>query len=82
MAANMTEFPPFRLDVVNQCLWRHSEDGQYQRIRLTPKGYAVLRYLVEHPERLVTHDELLEAVWPDTYVTRPGLEASRKAKRT
>jgi tetratricopeptide (TPR) repeat protein len=35
---------------------------------LTPKAFAVLRYLVEHAGRLVTQDELLEAVWPDTFV--------------
>ncbi|HSP69209.1 MAG TPA: AAA family ATPase, partial [Bryobacteraceae bacterium] len=29
---------------------------------------AVLRYLVENPGRLVTQDELLEAVWPGTFV--------------
>jgi len=27
----------------------------------------VLRYLIEHPGRLVTRDELRQAVWPDTY---------------
>jgi DNA-binding winged helix-turn-helix (wHTH) protein/tetratricopeptide (TPR) repeat protein len=56
-------FPPFRLDPVNQCLWR--EDV---RISLAPKTFAVLRYLVENPGRLITQDELLEAVWPGTYV--------------
>ena len=35
---------------------------------LMPKPFAVLRYLVENPGRLVTHDQLLAAVWPDTYV--------------
>lgn len=39
------------------------------RVRLRRKSLAVLRYLAEHPGRLVTKDELLEAVWPDTYVT-------------
>ena len=29
---------------------------------------AVLRYLVENPQRLVTHDELLDKLWPETYV--------------
>jgi DNA-binding winged helix-turn-helix (wHTH) protein/tetratricopeptide (TPR) repeat protein len=48
---------------VNQCLWR--EDV---RISLAPKTFAVLRYLVEHPGRLVTQEELLEAIWPGTYV--------------
>jgi DNA-binding winged helix-turn-helix (wHTH) protein len=33
-----------------------------------PKAFDVLRYLVENPGRLVTQDELLEALWPDTYV--------------
>src|SRR6266852_4504532 len=63
----MREFPPFRLDTVNQCLWRGDGVAE-ERIVLAPKGFAVLRYLVEHPGRLVTHDELLGALWPKTYV--------------
>ena len=65
----MKEFPPFRLDTANQCLWRggHAPDDD-ERVMLTPKAFAVLRYLVEHAGRLVTQDELLEAVWPDTFV--------------
>ena len=35
---------------------------------LMPKPFAVLQYLVDHPGRLITHDQLLAAVWPDTYV--------------
>ena len=64
----MKEFPPFRLDPGNQCLWRRTEVGDDERVRLTPKAFAVLQYLVEHAGRLVTHDELLEAVWRETYV--------------
>jgi TolB-like protein/DNA-binding winged helix-turn-helix (wHTH) protein/Tfp pilus assembly protein PilF len=37
-------------------------------VAIPPKAYDVLRYLVENPGRLVTQDELLEAVWPETYV--------------
>jgi len=59
----MKAFPPFRLDAVNQCLWR--DDA---RITVPPKVFAVLSYLVDHPGRLVTQNELLEAIWPDTYV--------------
>src|SRR5271157_2090681 len=66
--ANTKVFPPFRLDPVNQCLWRRGDAGADERILLTPKAFAVLRYLVEHAGRLVTQDELLEAVWPDTFV--------------
>ena len=62
------EFSPFRLDTVNECLWRHRDTGPDERILLPPKAFAVLRYLVEHPGRLVTQDELLEALWLDTFV--------------
>src|SRR5271166_6106680 len=64
----MQKFHPFRLDIVNECLWRSRDDGDDERILLTPKAFAVLRHLVEHAGRLVTQNELLEAVWPDTYV--------------
>ncbi|HKN71612.1 MAG TPA: response regulator, partial [Terriglobales bacterium] len=66
--ANMKEFYPFLLDTINECLWLQKVDGEDEKIRLTPKGFAVLRYLVEHAGRLVTQNELLEAVWPDTFV--------------
>jgi DNA-binding winged helix-turn-helix (wHTH) protein len=59
----MKVFLPFRLDTANQCLWRNGDAGQEERILLTPKAFAVLAYLVEHAGRLVTPDELLEAVW-------------------
>jgi DNA-binding response OmpR family regulator len=55
---------PFRLDTVNQCLWKRSDPGPEERVLLTLKTFAVLVHLVEHAGRLVTHDELLEAVWP------------------
>jgi len=59
----MKAFGPFRLDPADQCLWRGDA-----RIALAPKVFAVLRHLVDHPSRLVTQEELLEAIWPDTYV--------------
>ncbi len=56
-------FGPFRLDVDGR-LWR----GAYG-VALRPRAVAVLRYLVEHPGRLVTKAELLQQVWGDTHVT-------------
>lgn len=35
---------------------------------LTPKAFLMLVYLVERAGHLVTHNELLEALWPDTFV--------------
>jgi DNA-binding winged helix-turn-helix (wHTH) protein len=34
-------------------------------VPLESKGYQVLLYLVQHHERLVTKDELLDQVWPE-----------------
>lgn len=57
-------FPPFRLDPVNEQLWSGS-----QLVPLRPKAFAVLRFLVEHAGRLLTKEELLKGVWPDTHVS-------------
>src|SRR5260370_26975350 len=52
----------------SQCLWRGRDRTDQERVLLTPRAYALLRYLVEHPGRLLTHDELLDALWPNTHV--------------
>ena len=77
----MREFAPFRLDTGNQCLWRGDGLAE-ERILLAPKTFAVLRYLVEHPGRLVTHDELFEALRPKTYVQPEVLKSHIAAIRT
>jgi len=59
----MKEFNPFRLDPVNHRLWRVSGEGEHAPITITAKAFDVLRYLVDHPGRLVSHEELLEALW-------------------
>jgi DNA-binding winged helix-turn-helix (wHTH) protein/tetratricopeptide (TPR) repeat protein len=64
----MKSFAPFRLDPVNQCLWRRADTEQEERVLLTPKAFSVLTYLVNHAGRLVTHDELLNSVWSRTVV--------------
>jgi hypothetical protein len=42
--------------------------GEYERILLTPTGFGVLDHLVEHAGQLVTHRQLLDAVWPRTAI--------------
>jgi DNA-binding winged helix-turn-helix (wHTH) protein len=59
----MKLFKTFRLDTTNHLLWRNGD-----RVPIAPKGFDVLAYLVEHAGRLVTQDEILEALWPETYV--------------
>ena len=58
-------FAAFRVDLESERLWRGEE-----AVKLTPKAFAVLRYLVAHAGRLVTKDELLRAVWPGSWSAR------------
>ena len=57
-------FGEFTLDVDRGALFR---DGT--EIRLRPKSYEVLRYLVAHAGQLVSRDDLLDTVWAGTVVT-------------
>ncbi len=59
----MKSFKMFRLDTKNHLLWRNGD-----RVPVAPKGFDVLAYLVEHAGRVVTQDEMLEALWSETYV--------------
>ena len=59
---------PVRIDLAREVVWR----GEVAR-RLTPKAFAVLRYLVTHPGRVVTRDELWQAVWPGLVVGEAAL---------
>jgi DNA-binding winged helix-turn-helix (wHTH) protein len=42
-------------------------------VKLEPKVYQVLVYLVQHADRLVTRDELLDHVWPAVYVAHTAV---------
>ena len=61
-------FDAFTLDVSRGCLRRGADD-----VRLRPKSFDVLRYLVENPGRLVGKEELLRAVWRHAFVTDNSL---------
>lgn len=69
-------FGSFRLDVTNECLRRGKEE-----IRLRPKAFTVLRYLVEHPGQLVTKDMLFQTIWPKVYVNEAVLSQNIKEIR-
>src|SRR5687768_9306236 len=72
----MTELPRFRLDPVNQCLWRRTGSGEHERVLLTLTEFGVLNHLVEHAGRLVTHRELLDAVWPRTAIEPQAVKSN------
>ncbi len=76
MRSNTIQFGPFSLDPTNLCLWYDSK-----RITLWAKDFAVLHYLVKHAGQLVTKEELLQAVWPDTYIEEGSLKGCIKRIR-
>jgi DNA-binding winged helix-turn-helix (wHTH) protein/predicted ATPase len=53
-----------RLDFAAECIWWGAK-----RFTLKAKAFAVLRYLAEHPGRVIPKDELLQAVWPGIVVS-------------
>src|SRR5262245_30066509 len=59
----MKSFKSFRLDTTNHLLWRNGD-----RVPVPPKNYDVLAYLVDRAGQVVTQGEILEALWPETYV--------------
>ena len=63
-------FASFRLDLTNERLWREADV-----VGLRPKTLSLLRYLVEHPQQLVTKKQLLEAIWSETYVSDSALKS-------
>jgi len=69
MDGQQTTFGPFRFDATNECLWRGS-----QAIPLRPKAFAVLKYLISRNGVLVTKQQLLNDVWPRTYVSEAVLK--------
>jgi predicted ATPase/DNA-binding winged helix-turn-helix (wHTH) protein len=62
------QFGEFTLDLVRGCVFRSGEE-----IKLRPKVFEALKYLVEHPGRLIGKQELMQAVWPDVFVTDDSL---------
>ncbi|WP_222036808.1 winged helix-turn-helix domain-containing protein [Rhizobium laguerreae] len=56
-------------DLSNEAL----SGGPGNSIDLRPQAFAVLRYLSNNPNRLVTKSELMQSVWPGTAVTDDSL---------
>ncbi len=47
-----------------------------QQIKIEPLIFKLLVYLIENPDRLVTHDELIESVWESSIVTTTAVFAA------
>lgn len=56
-------FDDFRLELGEKLLLRNGLE-----VSLQPKAFDMLAYFAERGGELVSHDELLDALWPGTYV--------------
>lgn len=57
---------PLRLDIDANRLYKHG-----QAIELTPKEYQVINVFMEHPDKALTRDELLNLAWGEDFVGDP-----------
>jgi TolB-like protein/DNA-binding winged helix-turn-helix (wHTH) protein/Tfp pilus assembly protein PilF len=62
------EFGQFRMDTARKVLLRDSEP-----VNLTSKAFETLQVLVERSDRVVSKDELMQALWPDSFVEESNL---------
>jgi eukaryotic-like serine/threonine-protein kinase len=76
MEKEIYEFGPFLLDPRERIL---SCDGAI--VSLTPKALETLLCLVRNQGRVLTKDELLKQIWPDTFVEEVNLAVNISAIR-
>src|ERR1035437_1815603 len=62
------EFGPFRADPEKQVLLRDSE-----AVAITPKTFETLMILVRHSREVVSKDDLMKELWPDSFVEESNL---------
>src|SRR4051794_12325610 len=66
--AAIYEFGPFILNTAEQSLLRQGEP-----VPITPKTYDILVLLLQNRGRMLTKSEMLQAVWPDSFVDESNL---------
>ncbi len=70
------EFGPFRLDPAERLLLRNN-----QTVPLAPKAFDTLLLLVENSGHLLSKDELMKRLWPETFVEEVNLAQNISAIR-
>ena len=68
LTKELYEFGPFRADPDKELLLRAGE-----QVPLTPKAFQILLVLLRSNRELVTKDELMKNVWPDSFVEEANL---------
>ena len=77
IAHTIFQFEGFSLDVTRGLLSANDRE-----LPLRPKSFEVLRYLVENPDRLLSKEELMQAIWPNVVVTDDSLKQCVSEVRT
>lgn len=73
---NLYEFGPFCLDLEERVLLR---DGKH--VPLTPKVFDTLLLLVQNQGHILTKDEMLNAIWQDSFVEESNLAVNIRKLR-
>lgn len=68
---HLYEFGPYRIDPAKRLLLRGEES-----VLLPSKVFETLLVLVQHSEEVVSKDDLLKTVWPDSFVEESNLSQS------
>jgi DNA-binding winged helix-turn-helix (wHTH) protein len=71
------QFAEFTLDTDARQLFDHSRE-----VHLSPKAFELLRVLVEERPRAISKQELLDRIWPGTFVSDASLARSVSELRT
>jgi len=77
MTSRIHRFAAFELDPDRRALRLHGRE-----LPLQPRVFDLLAYLVEHRERVVSKEELLESLWPGVVVTESSLQRAVSLARS
>jgi two-component system KDP operon response regulator KdpE len=82
-AQPLITFGDITVDLVRRTVERRTGDHGVETLHLTPIEYKLLTHLASQPDRVITHQQLLKAVWgpghaEDTHYVRVHLANLRK----
>jgi two-component system KDP operon response regulator KdpE len=82
-ASPVIQFGPISIDLARRTVERRTSEDGSETLHLTPIEYKLLTHLASQPDRVITHQQLLKAVWgpghaEDTHYVRVHMANLRK----
>lgn len=82
-ASPVIQFGPISIDLARRTVERRTSEDGSETLHLTPIEYKLLTHLASQPDRVITHAQLLKAVWgpghaEDTHYVRVHMANLRK----